>query len=198
MLDEIDNMTIEDHKEAGDWPLEWLPVKSLIPYIKRLGPCEGLEIGVARGESSYHILDKCENVTKLYGLDPYPEYDDWNGKVTQEQSTKTKEIMEKNMKDFIESQRFIPCLVHSEIPDVIEGFFDDSLGFIFVDGDHSYEGAKRDFMNYYDKVRKGGIFAGHDYNLMSVRRALEEFRQDRKIRIPVNVLDNNAWFWSVL
>lgn len=198
MIDDIDNMTIEKHKENGDWPIDWLPVKSLIPYIKRLGSCEGLEIGIARGESSFHILDKCENVKKLYGLDPYPEYDDWNRKVTIEESLKTKDIMEKNMVDFIESGRFIPYYVYSENKDVVEGFDRGSLGFVFVDGDHSYEGAKRDFHNYYSKVRQGGLFSGHDYNLVSVRRALEEFREEQKIRIPINIIDNNTWFWSVL
>jgi len=36
------------------------------------------------------------------------------------------------------------------------------LDFLFIDGDHSYEGVKRDFEMYSPLVRKGGIIAFHD------------------------------------
>jgi predicted O-methyltransferase YrrM len=36
------------------------------------------------------------------------------------------------------------------------------LDLLFIDGDHSYEGVKRDFESYADLVRKGGIIALHD------------------------------------
>jgi len=36
------------------------------------------------------------------------------------------------------------------------------LDFLFIDGDHSYEGVKRDFQLYQDLVREGGIIALHD------------------------------------
>ena len=36
------------------------------------------------------------------------------------------------------------------------------LDFLFVDGDHSYEGVKKDFEMYSSLVRRGGIIAFHD------------------------------------
>lgn len=36
------------------------------------------------------------------------------------------------------------------------------LDFLFIDGDHSYDGVKNDFENYYPLVRPGGIIAFHD------------------------------------
>jgi len=36
------------------------------------------------------------------------------------------------------------------------------LDFLFIDGDHSYEGVKKDFEMYYGLVEKGGIIAFHD------------------------------------
>jgi predicted O-methyltransferase YrrM len=38
-----------------------------------------------------------------------------------------------------------------------------SLDLIFVDGDHSYEGVRADWLNYRDKVRVGGLVLFHDY-----------------------------------
>jgi predicted O-methyltransferase YrrM len=38
----------------------------------------------------------------------------------------------------------------------------EKLDFLFIDGDHSYEGVKRDFEMYSPLVRPGGIVAFHD------------------------------------
>lgn len=38
------------------------------------------------------------------------------------------------------------------------------IDFLFIDGDHSYEGVKSDFINYGKYVRSGGIIALHDIN----------------------------------
>lgn len=38
----------------------------------------------------------------------------------------------------------------------------DPLDFLFIDGDHSYEGVKSDFQMYSPFVRKGGMVALHD------------------------------------
>jgi len=39
---------------------------------------------------------------------------------------------------------------------------DELIDFLFIDGDHSYEGVKKDFEMYSSLVRKGGIIAFHD------------------------------------
>jgi cephalosporin hydroxylase len=36
------------------------------------------------------------------------------------------------------------------------------LDFLFIDGDHTYEGVKKDFEMYFPLVRKGGMIALHD------------------------------------
>lgn len=53
---------------------------------------------------------------------------------------------------------------------------DDSLDFVFIDADHSYEGCKRDIEAWYPKVRDGGLIAGHDYSdkWPTVMRAVDE------------------------
>jgi hypothetical protein len=54
-------------------------------------------------------------------------------------------------------------------------FAEGSLDFVFIDGDHSYEGVRQDITNWLPKVRRGGTLAGHDYgNSESVRRAVDE------------------------
>ena len=57
-------------------------------------------------------------------------------------------------------------IVHHEFStssELIKSFPDNFFDFIYIDGDHSYKGAKSDLINYYAKVRRGGVLAGHDY-----------------------------------
>lgn len=47
---------------------------------------------------------------------------------------------------------------------------------IYVDGDHSYDGCLRDLNNAWDVIRKGGVMYGDDLNSKKgVRMALQEF-----------------------
>lgn len=41
---------------------------------------------------------------------------------------------------------------------------DESLDAVFLDASHKYEDIKLDMVAWYPKVKKGGIFAGHDYH----------------------------------
>ena len=47
----------------------------------------------------------------------------------------------------------------SKVKDMLAG---NALDLLFIDGDHSYEGVKRDFEMYSPLVKKGGIVAIHD------------------------------------
>lgn len=42
-------------------------------------------------------------------------------------------------------------------------FADQSLDFVYIDGDHSLKGCRRDLEAWWPKVRPGGVIAGHDY-----------------------------------
>jgi GR25 family glycosyltransferase involved in LPS biosynthesis/predicted O-methyltransferase YrrM len=41
-------------------------------------------------------------------------------------------------------------------------YADDSLDFVFIDGDHTLEGVRRDIMAWFDKVKPGGYLCGND------------------------------------
>lgn len=44
----------------------------------------------------------------------------------------------------------------------LQAIFPNGLDFLFIDGDHSYEGVKEDFQNYFPYVKPGGMVAFHD------------------------------------
>lgn len=53
-------------------------------------------------------------------------------------------------------------------------FEDESIDFVFVDGDHSTEAVLRDIEIWLPKVKKGGILAGDDIGWDSVKKAVEQ------------------------
>jgi len=58
----------------------------------------------------------------------------------------------------------------------------ESLEFVFIDAEHSYEAVRNDIHAWYDKVKPGGFIAGHDYyNDMGVMRAVDEFFKDKNL-----------------
>lgn len=58
---------------------------------------------------------------------------------------------------------------------------DESLDWVYIDGDHSYDGVKADLEAYYRTVKPGGLMAGDDYGHVGswfedgVTRAVDEF-----------------------
>jgi hypothetical protein len=66
-------------------------------------------------------------------------------------------------------------------PDAAAGFADESLDWVYIDADHSYEGVRHDLDAYYGKVKPGGFIAGDDYGQgdkwfgHGVTRAVDEF-----------------------
>jgi hypothetical protein len=54
-------------------------------------------------------------------------------------------------------------------------FKDNSLDFVYIDGNHTLESVTSDIAAWWPKVRRGGVCAGHDYNVISseVREAVD-------------------------
>ena len=63
-----------------------------------------------------------------------------------------------------------------------ERYDNETLDFVFIDGDHSYDIVRKDIELWLPKVKKAGTIAGHDYfNAPDVRRAVHELLGDKII-----------------
>lgn len=84
-----------------------------------------------------------------------------------------------------------------------EDFFkeldDNSLDFIYIDGDHSYGGVKIDLQNAFYKVKGGGLICGHDYTrrFQGVVDAVNEFVSEHNFELKITTEDVCASFCIV-
>ncbi len=73
--------------------------------------------------------------------------------------------------------------------DAIGHIEDESLDFLYMDGNHQYEFVKKDIELYYPKIKKGGVIGGHDYTSspeteregFGVFKAVNEFFKKKQI-----------------
>jgi predicted O-methyltransferase YrrM len=59
----------------------------------------------------------------------------------------------------------------------------EKLDFLFIDGDHTYEGVKKDFEMYSGFVRSGGIFALHDVVEHSIDTNCDVYRFWNEVKV---------------
>lgn len=165
----------------------------LVEVIKNLNKDKlvGLEIGCSLGHTTMHLLSNFSDL-KLYGIDPYIAYVDWNGGIsTNDDHEEWLKIFNKN----IEPHKDRHHLYRDLSDNIVDQFEDNSLDFIFIDGLHTYEQVLKDCRNYYSKVKNGGLFSGHDYRVIgAVNKAVNEFSSEVNIN-QIYETQVDVWYW---
>jgi len=149
----------------------------------------GCEVGVCLGVTSEYYANNIKNLKTLYCVDNYPEYVDWNGIVmNREKQDAMKDHAFQRLQNFGDKIKFI----YDSSETFAQSIAEETLDFVFIDADHSYEGALNDFRRYFPLIKKNGVFSGHDFSLQGVNAALREFLKERYTEIQN--LENNAWY----
>lgn len=129
----------------------------LVGLFAELGVRYGVEVGVRRGFYSFRMLSKIPNLT-LYLVDPYVNYGDDEAEVSDckhEDHFKQATIRLKRFPNI--------CFMREKSADAARLFCDNSIDFVYIDGNHSFCYAMEDLIIWSRKVRSGGIVAGHDF-----------------------------------
>jgi len=134
----------------------------------------GAEIGVSHGDFSQNILQVRPH-TKLYLVDVWERNDQLPHPLTAMAAVITK-------MSFFDISRYE--LIKAPSVEAAAKFKDDSLDFIYIDADHTYEAVSNDLVAWYPKVRSGGLVIGHDYcQPCGVVQAVDEFAKANKYDI---------------
>lgn len=187
-----------DHLGPVEWvqkQLDWceqpqnISGRGLVEHIQKLsGDLVGVEIGVCNGVTSELYAQQIPNIKKLYAVDNYPSFVDWDGtRVTEERQAETKRRCGERLSKYPNIEFIFKSSI--EFGETLEN---ESIDFVFIDGDHSYESTLNDIQLYWEKTKSGGVFAGHDINLNTVTQATNDFFKEKDYEIQK--AENNVWY----
>ena len=143
-----------------------------------------MEIGVFKGEFAKFIFDELEPA-ELHLVDLFEGMmcsgdKDGNNIVWTEL-----EIEYKLLQSYFDNNKNV--YLHKGFSyEILSKFEDYYFDLIYIDGDHSYDGVKKDLNISYDKVKSGGFICGHDYTVVmfeGVVRAVNEFCVEKNLEI---------------
>jgi predicted O-methyltransferase YrrM len=136
----------------------------LLKIFKMLNPKYILEIGIAKGGTLFCFCKLAKEDATIIGVD-LENYPDWRLRIFEAFKKGNQNLFILSGKD----SHKIDTL--NEIRSILKG---QKLDFLFIDGDHTYTGVKKDFEMYSPLIREGGIIAFHD---------IVESKFDKKIEV---------------
>ncbi len=152
-------------------------------YCQQITNPRILEIGVFKGELLGYIVNNC-NVGSFDAVDLF------TGVTCSGDADGNNVVYYDVGKSYIELTQMYqnnPCVsIHkSDSGAYLNGQPDNTFDIIYIDGDHSYNGVKRDLINAYKKIKDNGYIMGHDYEMnmakahttydFGVKKAVDEF-----------------------
>lgn len=151
---------------------------------------EGVEVGVRNGDFSKHILDYWHG-SKMHMVDPWEHQDEAIYKDISNRDQGHQDMIYNNLVAYMKQKHPNRHQIHRGYSvQKAKLFPDHSLDFVYLDARHDYDGVKEDLEAWWDKLRVGGVMAGHDFvpdglipaGLFGVQKAVWEFTM-RKNRI---------------
>jgi hypothetical protein len=143
------------------------------PFFKEIAEkypkSTGVEVGVFEGFNSLGACRFCDP-KKIYLVDPYKQY---NEVIEGTLTSYTQEDWD-NIYEWAQ-QRLIGMpveFIRKTSLDASKDFADESLDYVYIDGDHSVEAVSEDIDSWHRKVKNGGIIGGHDAIELEVQQAL--------------------------
>ena len=130
------------------------------PVMKR-----GAEVGVFKAQLSSEMLSVVTSLEEYILVDPWKHLDDWNMPFNNNDDEQFKKIFEEAMSKTKNRPEFADKVtVVREVSVRGKEFVEDeSLDFVYIDGDHTAKGAMLDVLSWLPKVRCGGLVMGDDY-----------------------------------
>lgn len=158
--------------------------KELYEEFAARGYIRGCEVGVRRGDNSKHMFSVIPGLYMVL-VDPYMPYEykhqhrrnKW--KWSQEKMDSIRHFACRKMRQC--DVRWLMTTSEAAAP-LVE---DESLDFVYIDGDHSFNHAMMDILLWWPKVKKGGVLSGHDYGIRGVGTAVRAFASKNNVKVGV-------------
>ena len=157
------------------YPVQWKRWEVINLFITEFNFKSGVEIGVNEGDNIFKITESNSKL-KIYGVDPYKVQKEntlYEKNINEEYNDESLSIIKRKI--LKESLKYPNLEIIVDRSDNASKQFDkESIDFVFIDGDHSYESVKTDINCWEPKVKEDGLIMGHDYNWGNIARAVGE------------------------
>ena len=138
---------------------------ALIELFKELGFKIGAEIGTDHGQYAQTLCERIPGL-ELHCVDPWLAY-------TEGKETHTQEDVDQIYRQACDRLMNLnpPVTIYKEKSmEAVKRFKDNSLDFVFIDGNHEFSYVLEDITEWSKKVKAGGIIVGHDYTVNPERK----------------------------
>lgn len=162
----------------------------LMELVRHQGvPSVAAEIGVCGGGTGLQFLQ--DGLQKLYSIDSWRHLEQ-AGDGDQPDVWHLINLMTAAYRLTEYGNRSI--MIRGKSEEVAHLIPNNSIGLLYIDGDHSYEGVINDITNYFLKVVCGGIIAFHDYNNAGygVTKAVNDYCRGM---YTIHLIDNDGAYF---
>ena len=182
-------MNNKDIAKYADMDRAWFNYKEFYTFISEQENFRTFaEVGVWKGHAiSFLASQLSDRDIEIYGIDlwadrtnneHYSHLTDADEQLSNIQRMYEHNLEQTNTRHLIEDIKGCSWEVADQFED---GYFD----FVYIDAAHDYSSVIKDIEAWKPKVKKGGIFAGHDYEEKNnVVRAVHELLEDINIWPP--------------
>jgi len=160
----------------------------LYKFFSSLNFRKGCEVGVLKGSNAVHMFKTIPDL-KLFLVDPYKDHPfstiRWGSQLHSKNMEKAiKAVMHHDATWLIGFSEF-----------VFDRVKDNSLDFVYIDGNHMYDFFMLDIILWTRKVKRNGIVSGHDFanrgKKCAVRTVVEQYTSNHKFS-PIYLTDPSA------
>jgi len=147
----------------------------------------GVEVGVFDGSHCWGFLENLD-IKELYMIDPYASYPAHIKDVGLERSKWLLARAKKRSFNWANEKFPEKCFhIYEKSLEAVHRFKNESLDFVYLDGDHTYKNVSKEIPLWDAKLKSGGLMGGHDYSKRrtGVMKAVNEYCKKRSIKFEV-------------
>lgn len=161
--------------------------RAILLAVAAHGPnLRGVELGLYQATSFCTMLQVCDNVDELIGVDKWEPYEDNIGGGNFVRDQKQIEFIRNTAMNFIHwsgcSER--ATILEMDTIEAASKYEDESMDFVFFDSHLNQAQLEAEMDAWFPKIKKGGLVMGHDYHTRETRHAVLHWREVNNVQTP--------------
>eukprot|EP01012_Entosiphon_sulcatum_P004852 TRINITY_DN12010_c0_g1_i1.p1 TRINITY_DN12010_c0_g1~~TRINITY_DN12010_c0_g1_i1.p1 ORF type:complete len:262 (-),score=44.82 TRINITY_DN12010_c0_g1_i1:13-798(-) len=157
--------TPEKHTSCAQPYQPFPPVRRRVDFgdlAEKQGFRVGIEVGVYRGLFAKDILSRWKSAERYYCVDLWKAQENYGGDIANRNQQQFNKLFDET-KERLSPWRGKVHFLRDFSTIAAQKIANDSVDYIYIDARHDYKGVGEDLVAYWPKLKRGGLFAGHDF-----------------------------------